>query len=99
MNMNDLRASAYANGMGKSSGEKNSEKTDSSKNSGVKPFVPPRIKKLVSEGEGGKAGLAEKTPYEKPVFKDVNREIGKIFENRKPENRAAKKSAATSSDF
>lgn len=99
MNMNDLRASAYANGMGKSSGEKNSEKTDSSKNSGVKPFVPPRIKKLVSEGEGGKAGLAEKTPYEKPVFKDVDREIGKIFENRKPENRAAKKSAAVSSDY
>ena len=72
MNMNDLRASAYANGMGKSSGEKKSGETGSS--NVVKPFVPPRITKIVS-GKNGSVGA------EKPVFEGVNKKIGKIFQS------------------
>ena len=86
MNMNDLRASAYANGMGKSSGEKKSGETGSS--NVVKPFVPPRITKIVS-GKNGSVGAElhenlgqnEKKSAEKPVFMGVNKKIGKIFQS------------------
>ena len=84
MNMNDLRASAYANGMGKSPDEKKSDKKDSSI---VKPFVPPRIKKIVSDDD-------KKTGPEKRLFEGVDKKIGKILENRKDFRSAEKESPA-----
>lgn len=88
MNMNDMRASAYANGKEKSSGEKSGKPAFSESN--VKPFVPPRIAKIVSgeNNESSKNGL-KKNAAEKPVFSNVDKKIGEIFENRKPGNRSA----------
>ena len=102
--MNDLRALAYASGMGKSSGEKKSgesEKTASSKD--VKPFVPPRVSKIVSDGNAGGDVVFRKNldkngkkTAEKPVFEGVNKEIGKILENR---SKSGKSFAQDSSEY
>lgn len=70
MNMNDMRANAYSQNMGKGAESKKSEE--------VKPFIPPRITKVVSDQENQKKNDNAKT--EKPLFRDVNKEVGKILE-------------------
>lgn len=97
MNMNDMRASAYSNGKEKSSGGKTGKNAFSENN--VKPFVPPRIAKIVS-GENknsSESGLKKNAP-EKPVFSGVDKKIGEILEKRKPENHRAENYGSGSAD-
>ena len=89
MNLNDLRSKAYGSMQNINGSPQNSDSK-----SEPKPFIPPRIQKTVSEqpdfslsfknAENDSAKHAgqktEKKP-EKPLFRDVNREVGKILEN------------------
>lgn len=75
--MNDFRANAYS----KAKGDDNKKSEDK-----VKAFVPPRITKVVSQ-EGAQQGSpkTEKKQPEKPVFSDVNKQVGKILETKATE--------------
>lgn len=78
--MNDMRANAYSN-MAKGGDNKKSENQDAKPQ--VKAFVPPRITKVVSEQPVENTLSSQKTSsgkIEKPLFKDVNKEVGKILE-------------------
>ena len=87
MNLNDLRSKAYG-----SMQKINGSTQNSDSKSEPKPFIPPRIQKTVSEqpdfslssknAENDSAKLAgQKTEkkLEKPLFRDVIREVGKIL--------------------
>ncbi len=79
MNINEMRAAAYAKNAG--NGAKNTEKSEINKKSekfenskpNVKPFVPPRVNKIVSDPE-------EIKKNDQPLFKNVNEEVGKILD-------------------
>ncbi len=79
MNLNDLRANAYG---AQKNNYKKTENTEKKEN--IKPFVPPRITKLVSKESEEQSDKSDKIinnekKQEKPLFKDVNNEIGKIL--------------------
>ncbi|MBQ5472313.1 MAG: flagellar motor switch protein FliG [Treponema sp.] len=88
MNLNDMRANAYKNAGAKSEPQK------PQKPQNVKAFVPPRIQKIEKTDSVEKVEKFEKIglntdqrPYqaqeqsqEKPLFKDVNKQVGKILE-------------------
>ncbi len=75
--MNDFRANAYS----RAKGDDNKKSEDK-----VKAFIPPRITKVVSQ-EGARQGSpkTEKKQPEKPVFSDVNKQVGKILETKATE--------------
>lgn len=75
--MNDFRANAYS----KAKGDDNKKSEDK-----VKAFVPPRITKVVSQEDARQGSpKTEKKQPEKPVFSDVNRQVGKILETKATE--------------
>lgn len=79
MNINEMRAAAYAKNAG--NGAKNTEQSEQNQKKqnfenskpNVKPFVPPRVNKIVSDPE-------EIKKNDKPLFKNVNEEVGKILD-------------------
>lgn len=75
--MNDFRANAYS----RAKGDDNKKSEDK-----VKAFVPPRITKVVSQEDARQGSpKTEKKQPEKPVFSDVNRQVGKILETKATE--------------
>lgn len=82
MNMNDVRAASYAkNAKGGAESDKKSESKKEIKNlvnsslADVKPFIPPRVNKIVS-------GAKNDAENDKPLFKNVNEEVGKILDRK-----------------
>lgn len=75
--MNDFRANAYS----RAKGDDNKKSEDK-----VKAFIPPRITKVVSQEDAQQGSpKTEKKQPEKPVFSDVNKQVGKIFETKATE--------------
>lgn len=75
--MNDFRANAYS----RAKGDDNKKSEDK-----VKAFVPPRITKVVSQEDARQGSpKTEKKQPEKPVFSDVNKQVGKILETKATE--------------
>lgn len=75
--MNDFRANAYS----KAKGDDNKKSEDK-----VKAFVPPRITKVVSQEDAQQGSpKTEKKQPEKPVFSDVNKQVGKLLETKATE--------------
>lgn len=75
-----MRASAYANNSGKGT-------EDKKKSENVKPFIPPRITKVVSSNEQ-KIEASENSEEQKPLFSNVNKDVGKILKDKPAEDRA-----------
>ena len=71
MNKNDLRANAYINAL--KSGNSDTGKKEKSE---VKPFIPPRVQ---SKSEN-KQKNENQNQENKPLFRDVNKKVGKILE-------------------
>ncbi len=71
MNKNDLRANAYINAL--KSGNSDTSKKEKSE---VKPFIPPRVQ---SKSEN-KQKNENQNQENKPLFRDVNKKVGKILE-------------------
>lgn len=84
MNLNDMRNNAYqsmkGNGLSKATSDQNKE---APKNIS-KPVFPHVSSKKMPEketfSENKSSSFVKKTEEEKPLFKDVNREVGKILE-------------------
>lgn len=84
MNMNDMRAASYAKNAKGGAGADNLKKSEAKKEiknlensavAGVKPFIPPRVNKIVS-------GAKNNAENDKPLFKNVNEEVGKILDRK-----------------
>lgn len=84
MNMNDIRAASYAKNAKGGAGADNLKKSEAKKEiknlensavAGVKPFIPPRVNKIVS-------GAKNNAENDKPLFKNVNEEVGKILDRK-----------------
>lgn len=84
MNMNDMRVASYAknakggaeaDNLKKSEAKKEIKNLENSAVAGVKPFIPPRVNKIVS-------GAKNNAENDKPLFKNVNEEVGKILDRK-----------------
>lgn len=82
--MNDMRVASYAknakggaeaDNLKKSEAKKEIKNLENSAVAGVKPFIPPRVNKIVS-------GAKNNAENDKPLFKNVNEEVGKILDRK-----------------
>lgn len=88
MNMNDMRANAYSRQGNEKKPGNNKKSANGTDKGNVKAFVPPRITKVVSEKSEKPAEpeIRRKEPEKeqihsnRPLFSEVNKEVGKILE-------------------
>lgn len=71
----NAKGGAGADNLKKSEAKKEIKNLENSAVAGVKPFIPPRVNKIVS-------GAKNNAENDKPLFKNVNEEVGKILDRK-----------------
>ncbi len=71
----NAKGGAEADNLKKSEAKKEIKNLENSAVAGVKPFIPPRVNKIVS-------GAKNNAENDKPLFKNVNEEVGKILDRK-----------------